>query len=96
MSVPENVISECFDGPTGTQLQLEAEQLTKVISPSFVPTIVYNWVRIRTLYYISIGMLMWNIPISFQKFDQKLQDRSLRNFLTVVCQQIGNAAPACQ
>lgn len=46
VGVPDNVITECFDGAVGTQLQLEAEQLTKVISPSFVPTIVYNWVRI--------------------------------------------------
>lgn len=44
VGVAEEVISECFDGGLGTQLQLEAEILTKAISPSFVPTIVYNWV----------------------------------------------------
>lgn len=49
VGVPQGVITECFDGPLGTQLQLEAEQLTKVISPSFVPTIVYNWVSIQLL-----------------------------------------------
>lgn len=28
----------------GLELQLEAERLTMVIAPAFVPTIVYNWV----------------------------------------------------
>lgn len=49
VGVGEEVISECFDGGLGTQLQLEAETLTKAISPSFVPTIVYNWVSVAVV-----------------------------------------------
>ncbi|KAH8311637.1 hypothetical protein KR044_007300 [Drosophila immigrans] len=37
-------VEHCMKTPTGTKLQLEAEQITKRYRPSFVPTIVYNHV----------------------------------------------------
>ncbi|XP_062127096.1 GILT-like protein 1 [Drosophila sulfurigaster albostrigata] len=37
-------VEHCMKTPTGTKLQLEAEQITKLYRPSFVPTIVYNHV----------------------------------------------------
>lgn len=36
----------------GLELQLEAEVLTMVISPTFVPTIVYNWVINMAYIYV--------------------------------------------
>ncbi|XP_053691111.1 GILT-like protein 1 [Sabethes cyaneus] len=37
-----NAAQACVDGDLGRQLQLEAERRTQLISPSFVPTIVFN------------------------------------------------------
>lgn len=60
-------------GGLGRQLQLEAEKVTKITKPSFVPTIIYQ-----------------------NRFDQELQNRSIVDFKGVVCELIGNAAPACK
>ncbi|XP_055904291.1 GILT-like protein 1 [Eupeodes corollae] len=35
-------ITECMNSDLGTVLQLEAEKITKIYDPSFVPTIVYD------------------------------------------------------
>ncbi|XP_058058494.1 GILT-like protein 1 [Anopheles bellator] len=37
-----NAAESCVEGPLGTQLQLEAERRTNLISPAFIPTIVFN------------------------------------------------------
>lgn len=45
VEVDHNEVLQCFNGGLGTQLQLEAERLTRKIAepyPSFVPTIVYD------------------------------------------------------
>ena len=45
VGVTKEVTTDCESSDRGTELQLNAEQLTKTVRPRFVPTIVYNWVR---------------------------------------------------
>lgn len=53
--MPYEQILECYSSDVGTQFQLDAEAKTKQLAApremlSFVPTIVYNHVRIKCLF----------------------------------------------
>lgn len=80
----------------GVFLQLQAEKETQGVKnpyPDFVPTITYNGVDISFLFSGFISDCF--IFVILQVFNQVLQNRSLYEFKTVVCEQIQNAASIC-
>lgn len=104
VGVPYTEVAECETDGLGTQLQVEAETDTRNVAHprrqlAFVPTIVYNYVR---LIVINVIMCYIQTFIDFcmfflQEFNQQKQQRSLYDFQGVLCDEIelaGVPAPA--
>lgn len=82
-------VDQCMTTAKGTKLQLNAEQITKRYSPSFVPTIVYDHVSQKHTHLLHIRMPSLTGFVSDhghqQVFNQQLQDNSIHDFRSTVC-----------
>lgn len=75
-------MTNCYQTKEGTNLQLQAEADTKPVNPRFVPTIIYDGVSCLFLLRL---IIILNLELLLQVFNQDLQDKSLKTFRETVC-----------